>query len=134
MSEGLVPDGITSASISSVVDAFYGRVQADPLLGPVFARHVDDWRPHLARMKTFWRSVLLSTHEFRRSPRGAPPQLHAEIIDLSTTHFERWLALFDEVVHEQLDAQSAHAWHARASNIGRILSSRAGLTPPIGVT
>ncbi len=124
-------ESITPAAIETVVQAFYERVQADTGLGPVFARHVDDWPPHLARMNTFWRSVLLSTHEFQRSPRGAPPVLHRAITDLSTDHFARWIDLFAQTARETLAPEPAQAWIDKAMHIGTVLSRhlRPGTVP-----
>jgi hemoglobin len=35
--------GIDDALISALVDAFYVRVRADAMLGPIFAAHIADW-------------------------------------------------------------------------------------------
>jgi len=83
--------------ITRLVHTFYGRVQDDALLGPVFAKRIEDWGPHLERMVLFWRAVLRAERTFTVSPRGGPPTLHRAIDELSLAHFERWLALFGEV-------------------------------------
>jgi hemoglobin len=114
-------DALTPDAIATVVDTFYGRVQQDPVLGPIFARHIEDWTPHLLRMKAFWRSVLLRTGEFQRSERGAPPVLHAGIADLQQAHFERWLGLFSEVLDGVLAPEPAQQWLAKAQGIGESL-------------
>jgi hemoglobin len=36
-----------------LVDAFYARVRADPLIGPVFNDAVQDWPHHLALLGDF---------------------------------------------------------------------------------
>ena len=46
--------GINEAMIDRLVEAFYARVRDDALVGPIFAERVEDWAPHLARMKLFW--------------------------------------------------------------------------------
>ncbi|MBW8303635.1 MAG: group III truncated hemoglobin, partial [Brevundimonas sp.] len=51
--------GIDEAMIARLVDGFYDRVRADPLLGPVFAERISDWGPHLEQMRLFWSSVAL---------------------------------------------------------------------------
>ena len=60
--------GIDGEFIATFVDRFYARVQADDLLGPIFAAHVTDWSVHLEQMKRFWRSVLHNSGEFTGSP------------------------------------------------------------------
>jgi hemoglobin len=43
--------GIDDAYVSLLVDTFYERVRAQPLLGPIFEQVVvGDWAPHLAKM------------------------------------------------------------------------------------
>lgn len=122
---------ITSDAIADVIDTFYGRVRHDSMLGPIFARHVGDWAPHLLRMNAFWRSVLLRTGEFQRSERGSPPVLHAAVGGLGADHFARWLTLFSAVLEERLEAHPAETWAERAKSIGASLLQhvRAADTP-----
>ena len=115
---------LTPEAIETVVETFYGRVQHDPVLGPMFARHVTDWAPHLLRMQAFWRSVLLRTAEFQRSPRGAPPALHVAIDGIGREHFARWLTLFSAVLGERLEPEAAQQWRRRAHAIGETLQRR----------
>lgn len=112
---------ITSDAIGDVVDTFYDRVRHDSMLGPIFARHVDDWAPHLLRMNAFWRSVLLRSGEFQRSERGSPPVLHAAVGGLGADHFARWLTLFSAVLEERLEDEAAQTWAGRAKSIGASL-------------
>ena len=109
---------ITPEAIADVVDTFYGRVRHDAMLGPIFARHVNDWGPHMLRMNAFWRSVLLRTGEFQRSDRGSPPVLHAAVGGLGADHFARWLTLFSSVLEERLEERPAQTWKGRAQSIG----------------
>lgn len=86
--------------IESMVHRFYGRIRADPMLGPIFESRIDDWPYHLDRMVAFWRAVLRSEPTFAISERGAPPVLHRQIGGLDAAHFERWLTMFGDVVDE----------------------------------
>lgn len=88
---------ITPGQIDVLVEGFYGRVRGDSLLGPIFeARVQGDWAPHLAKMKGFWRSVLLKTGEYK----GRPVPAHVAIGGIENEHYVRWLALFRETVAE----------------------------------
>ena len=83
--------GVTEDLIRTLVDAFYGKVRADPVIGPIFAREiVGDWAPHLAKMYNFWSSVTLMTGRYR----GTPMAAHLRLEGLEPAHFARWLALF----------------------------------------
>lgn len=90
-----VRDHVDEGAIREMVERFYGRVQEDDLLGPVFARHMSaDWPEHLDRMVDFWSSVLLASGRFRGNPRAK----HDAIPGLTPDHFDRWLELFEEEV------------------------------------
>ncbi len=113
----------TPEVIDAVVDDFYGRVRADPLLAPVFAARIEDWRPHLVRMGSFWRSILRGDGSFKPSPRGGPPQLHAGLHEVDVSHFQRWIALFEQTARAHFDEEAALYILGRAHRMGRVLSS-----------
>ena len=121
--------GVDEALIGGVVDAFYARVQADDLLGPIFAAHVTDWSQHLPRMKDFWTSIMIEPGRFS----GSPMQKHIAIGILTGAHFERWLALWDETVAQNVaNVGAAERFRASAHRIADslltgILAERGGL-------
>lgn len=82
--------GVDDAFVSSLVENFYGSIQADDLLGPIFAERIKSWPEHLARMKRFWRSILFNSGEFS----GNPMLKHMVIPGLEERHFAHWLTLF----------------------------------------
>jgi hemoglobin len=88
--------GIDAPFIDQLVDAFYAKIRDDDLLGPIFAERIADWPAHLARMKTFWRSVLHNSGEFS----GNPMLKHLAIPGLELRHFSRWLDLFYATLRE----------------------------------
>lgn len=82
--------GVDPDFVSALVEAFYARIRADALLGPIFADRIADWPWHLDRMKRFWRSILMNSGEFS----GNPMQKHLVIPGLDEHHFAHWLNLF----------------------------------------
>lgn len=82
--------------IDHLVEQFYEKVRADVVLAPIFAARIDDWTPHLARMKQFWSVILLGEGQFS----GSPMTLHAAIPGIDQFHFKRWLALFEATLRE----------------------------------
>src|SRR5688572_24288889 len=88
--------GVDADYVDHFVEAFYGAIRADDLLGPIFAERIADWPAHLARMKAFWRSVLHNSGEFS----GNPMVKHLAIPGLESRHFERWLTLFYATLRE----------------------------------
>ncbi len=108
--------GIDEALISDLVEAFYQRVQADPLLGPVFAERIIDWAPHLAQMKVFWGSVALATGAYQ----GRPMPKHMRL-PVDARHFDRWLTLFEETARSLCSPLAAEHFIVRARNIAESL-------------
>lgn len=106
---------ITPAQIQTVVTAFYASVRRDPVLGPVFGRHVDDWPAHEARIARFWAKAILGQPGYD----GNPMQTHMSTGDVRADHFPVWLALFDDTLNRLLPAGPAAGWSALAHRIGR---------------
>jgi hemoglobin len=115
---------IDERDVEQLVRAFYARVPADPLIGPVFMRQVEDWPAHLVLLKSFWMTVLgLTGSENGLLPRvftGNPMQTHLKL-DLEPEHFARWLALFAETAREVLDGEKAAVFIARSERIAQTL-------------
>lgn len=97
--------GIDEAYVSNMVERFYTRVQADEMLGPIFAQRISDWPHHLAHMKKFWRSIILKTGEFS----GSPMMKHAAIAKIDHPEFNHWLKLFAETLDEIGGSKDARA-------------------------
>lgn len=97
--------GIDEPLIGELVDRFYARIQRDELLGPIFAQHVPNWSQHLPRMKDFWASIMIEPGRFN----GRPMQKHIALGILTKAHFERWLALWDETVAQNVANPAAAA-------------------------
>ena len=109
---------ITPDQIDAQVAAFYAAVRRDPVLGPIFANHVQDWPEHEAKIGRFWRNALLRERVYD----GSPMQAHRQAGDVTPDHFPHWLALFDATLRETLPREPAAAWSAMAHRIGRALS------------
>ncbi|MBJ9623487.1 group III truncated hemoglobin [Burkholderia multivorans] len=81
----------TEDNIRDLVYAFYDRVRADPLLGPVFdTKLAGRWDEHLPKMVSFWSSLVLGTKRYR----GNVQQAHQPLEGIEPAHFSRWLSLF----------------------------------------
>lgn len=108
--------GIDEVMIDALVEQFYGRVRDDGLIGPIFARRIDDWAPHLAQMKLFWSSVALSTgvYQGRPMPRHLP-------LPIDARHFDRWLELFTETARAICPPVAAAHFIERAKRIAESL-------------
>ncbi len=107
--------GIDEAMIERLVRGFYGRVQTDPVLAPVFAR-ITDWETHLQRMFAFWSSVVLLSGRYG----GQPMQKH-QPLPVDGRHFDRWLALFEATARDLCPPPAAALFVERARRIAESL-------------
>jgi len=103
---------ISEQEISDLVDRFYAKVQADPMIGPIFNAAIDDWPAHLALLKSFWSSVLLASRTYK----GDPMMTHLQL-PLEEAHFRRWLELFAETARETMTPSHAEIVIAKSQRI-----------------
>ena len=108
---------LDEAMIRALVHGFYDRVRADGELGPIFARAITDWDPHLATMCDFWSSVMLTTGRYH----GRPMVAHMKHKEIRPQHFTRWLALFRQTAEELCPPEIAARFVDKAENIARSL-------------
>ena len=103
--------GISETMIAELVAKFYGRVREDELLGPVFAR-VQNWDEHLAKLRDFWSSVVLTTGRYH----GQPMRAHLPL-SLIGDHFDRWLDLFEQTARDVCPPAAAALFIDKARRI-----------------
>ena len=104
--------GIDEPMIERLVRTFYGRVQLDPMLGPVFAAVVTDWEDHMKRLCAFWSSVTLLSGRYH----GQPMPKHTRL-PVGGAHFDRWLDLFESTAKEVCPPAAAALFIDRARRI-----------------
>lgn len=106
---------LNEASISTLVDEFYTHVRADELLGPVFDGVIGDhWPEHLAKMKSFWSSVVLSAGTYK----GNPMMAHIPIPEMDHEHLERWLTLWQAATFKIFEPEIAEIFLDKAIMVG----------------
>jgi hemoglobin len=114
---------ISETEIDSIVERFYAKVRVDPEIGPVFNGAVRNWDAHLALLKDFWSTVLLTTGRYKGNPLLAHFPLPIE-----ERYFARWLKLFSETANEVMTASQAATVTRKADliamNMKRVLASR----------
>ena len=109
---------VTEREIRLMVERFYGRVQDDDLLFPVFDRLLTHgWDAHVDRMVDFWASILLGARRFQ----GDPVARHRAIHELGPQHFDRWLLLFGEVLDDTFPEHIAKDILWRAQRMRHVL-------------
>ncbi len=88
------------------------RVQSNPFLGAIFAVKVADWAAHITKLCSFWSSVVLMFDRYH----GSPMQMHLSL-PIERSHFDRWLALFEETATNLCRPDAAAHFVERARGI-----------------
>ncbi|VAW21064.1 Truncated hemoglobins [hydrothermal vent metagenome] len=119
--------GVDEAYISTLVGIFYQRIRKDEVLGPIFNEAIDDWGPHLEKMKKFWSAVALNTGAYS----GRPVPAHQKLSSVTSDHFARWLALFKETLEDTAPTpQAVDYFMERAERIAKSLQLATVTNPP----
>lgn len=106
----------TLDDIKLLVDTFYGKVQKDELIGPIFNEKIgNNWPAHLERMYRFWQTILLEEHTYSGSP--FPPHKH---LPVGKEHFNRWMEIFTETINELYAGALAEEAKLRAKNMAEM--------------
>lgn len=108
--------GIDEGMIERLVRGFYAKIREDALLAPIFEARIKDWDTHLQRMCAFWSSVALMSGRYH----GSPMTLHLPL-PVDATHFDRWLALFEETAQELCPPEAQAHFVERARRIAESL-------------
>ncbi len=115
---GAAIDRLSEGDIARLVDDFYAKIRADAELGPIFMRAIPgDWGPHLATMRNFWSSVMLTSGRYK----GNPVAVHGQVAGIEMELFDRWLALFDESCRELFVPDIADVFYSKAVRIAESL-------------
>lgn len=99
--------------IKTFVNTFYGYVQKDEIIGPIFNDKIgDNWPAHLEKMYGFWQTILLNEQAYS----GSPFMAHAQL-PIDKEHFDRWILLFEKTIKETFEGTVADEAFMRATNM-----------------
>lgn len=105
--------------IAELMAEFYRQVFADHLLGPIFTVA----RVDLPVMGGFWATVLLGAGTYHRN--ALRPHLAlATRVELTATHFARWLTLWTATVDERYAGRRAELAKIQAARIAGAIDRR----------
>lgn len=108
----------TSADIKRLVDAFYGELVIDPLIGKFFAGL--DLEHHLPRIRAFWEMILLGQPGYTTNVTDVHLKLHQRI-PMERAHFDHWLELFRATVDRLFAGPNAEEAKMRALSIATVM-------------
>lgn len=111
-------DILGRGEVKLMIDTFYEKVKADPVIGLMFA-HVN-WEHHLPVMYSFWENTLFYTGGYS----GNPLKVHQNInkrCPLTKDHFNQWQNHFIETVDELFEGEKAELAKQRALSISTVM-------------
>lgn len=116
--------------IELLVDRFYQKVVTDPVIGHFFTSVIHlSWEVHIPIMVSFWETVLLGVTAYKGNPMIKHIELN-KLAKLEPHHFDRWLQLWKETVHENFAGPVAGLAVSKAQNIAVIIQQK--IDPPKG--
>ena len=109
------------SDIIALINAFYTKVLQDEQIGHFFTKVVQmDWNKHFPIMYDFWESTLLGTGTYAGNPMTKHIELNQKSI-IQKEHFDRWLFLWEETIHENFQGDLAEQAVTRARNIAGLM-------------
>ena len=112
-------DIATPADIDRLIETFYTRVLADPIIGFFFTDITRiDLQKHLPVISAFWKLQLLGKLGYKGQTFAAHKAIH-ERAALTEDHFHRWLYLFENTIDELFAGTRAGTAKLRARTIAR---------------
>lgn len=111
----------TKEDIRLLVESFYKIATEDPIIGPVFSKHVkeEEWPNHIDRITDFWNSAIFLTREYI----GNPFAKHIPL-DLDAQHFQQWLEIFNQTIDDNFKGDIADDIKTRASKMGMMFQAK----------
>lgn len=117
----LLAEEVNRENLSKMVRTFYQMIMDDKTVNPYFIMALgkdlenEAWQEHYKILEDFW--LMLMTGEKVYTREAFTP--HTEMAELYAETFERWLELFDEVVHMYYTPKLAQKFYKRAEVLSR---------------
>ena len=115
--------------IEALINSFYDKVKADPVIGFIFNEVVRvNWQHHLPVMYDFWENMLLHTGSYT----GNPIEIHQRLnqtVPLKRAYFQQWLHLFTSTVDDLFTGITAEMAKQRAFSISGVMQAKLSNLP-----
>jgi hemoglobin len=110
----------------AVIDLFYERTFADPVLGPIFVDITKlDLDHHIPIVADFWENILFAAHKYP----GGLMRVHFDVhrmTSLQPHQFQRWLDYWESSIEDQFEGPRANMAKEHAYRVARMMSDRLG--------
>lgn len=117
----LKSDIASKDDVHRLVRLFYEKATIDPVIGHFFTTVLKlDWEKHIPLITNFWHSLLFGSGSYSGNPMDAHVQLN-KLSPLQKKHFDQWVKLWTETIHENFDGSKAEEAIARGGNIAQII-------------
>ena len=108
-------------AIEELIHAFYTKVQADELLGPVFNNvHNFSWDTHIPVMVDFWETLLLHTATYKGNTMAKHLELNRRT-PLTTEYFDQWKLLFYETLDNMFEGKGVEEARKRVEAMSGLM-------------
>lgn len=118
------PDIQGRDDLVEIVDAFYGRIREDDILGFIFDEIAQvHWDTHLPKMYNFWDTVMFRSGMYRGNPLAAHARL-VPLTEMGRDQFDQWLRLFLQTVDDLYAGENAEHIKACALDMANVIHAR----------
>jgi hemoglobin len=104
-----------------LIDRFYEKIKLNDLLRPIFIdiAHIN-FEHHMPILYDFWCTLLIGEMSYSRNAMEVHLRLNQKAA-LTKIHFDEWLRLFNEAVHENYEGAKAEEAAYRAKSIAGLM-------------
>jgi len=108
-------------NLSQMIRTFYKMILEDKTINPYFIMALgndhesQEWQEHYKILEDFWLMLMTGKKVYIRDAY----EPHENMAELYIETFERWLELFNEVVHLYYTPKLAQKFHKRAEVLSR---------------
>jgi hemoglobin len=114
----------TRDDIARLVETFYTRAFADPVLGPIFVDIVQlDLEAHMPIMCDFWENILFGARKYPGGMMMVHFQVHQRV-SLEPHHFQRWLDYWESTVDDLFHGDRANVAKVHAGRVAVSMGNR----------
>ncbi len=114
----------TRKDIEYLVDTFYEKVLEDDTIGYIFTDvAMIDLKKHMPVMYDFWETVLLGNMIYKGNPMITHIGLNKKS-PLKKVHFDKWLELWEETVHDEFSGPKATEAITKANQLSDLMQHK----------
>ncbi|MGI4730077.1 MAG: group III truncated hemoglobin [Janthinobacterium lividum] len=106
--------------IALLVNSFYTKVMADPIIGHFFTAADFSLEKHLPIIISFWETILLDVITYSGNPMLKHISMN-ENLPLKKADFERWLLIWEETLTENFAGEKADEALKRGKGIAHLM-------------